>query len=465
MDLHKEYNLIVWCAQYLTKDTNFIDIGSNTGNFTMILSQSCKYVYCYDKVYEGLKNVDILINTLNLNNVVLCTNTLKLDTLGKIGFIKILDQTYEDCCTLLNNLTTIGCPPLICNNEQYKETLKTLGYGIFNLDGYDGMYFASNNNVSQIECEKIIFDLASNKDQISNALDKEFSCMKKINYEQQILLNIPMSCKRVPNNPSIIQTKDGYMCNVRASNYVYDPYFRFLDNDNIHRSDHYIIYFDKEFMVSTMVLLVDKTNNTYINSFVEGVDDLRLISENKFICSHGNFNNKRLIEQCLGTFNTSGEITNLIVLKGPNGNKHEKNWLAYIKEDKIYVIYLIHPFTVYEVNQETGDLILINQTLLTDLNCHNFRGSASIIPYNDGWLATIHQVTNSLAYYHRFVWFDHDFTTLKVSKPFYFEHKGIEFNPGMCHSHNNSIILSYSVLDNNARCITITHDTIDGYFN
>lgn len=482
MDLHKEYNLIMWCAQYLNKEeTNFVDISPANGNFTMILSQSAKYVYCYNQSLQDSKNVDTLINTLNLNNVILCSNTFKLSSYGKIGFIKMLDQSDEDCHTLLSDIKMVGYPPLICNNEKYKETLKTYGYDIYQLHGYDGMYFASNKYVSQQECESIIFNNSSTSIQISNALDKEFTCMKKIDHKEQILLNIPMKTTRVPNNPSILQSAGGYICNIRASNYVYDPHFRFLDNDNVHRSDHYIVYFDKHFMLQSMIPLVDKTDNQYVSSFVEGIDDLRLINENTFICSHGNFNNKRLIEQCLGTFNTKGEITKLIVLKGPDPHKHEKNWLAYEQNDTIYVIYLIHPFTVYQVDQETGNLTLVNQTLLTEQNCHNFRGSAPIIPYHNphknsndtnteeksecGWLATTHQVSNSLSYYHRFVWFSADFSSLKISRPWYFEHKGIEFNPGMCHSHDpNTVIMSHSVLDNNAKCITITHDTIDAYF-
>lgn len=475
MNFQEEYNLIIWCTQYLTKDKNFIDIGMKSANFTMLLSQYCKYVYCYEKLNNNLNNVNTIINSLNLNNVLLCSNTLKLNAFDNVGLIKIFNQSYEDCCFLLKDLKLINYPPIVCDNQEYKIQLKLLSYDIFDLNGYPGIYYAgnntNNNNVSQKKYEEIIFDNNSNATEINNALLNEYDYMKAIKYTDKILLNCPMKLTRVPNNPSIIKIGNNYMCNIRASNYKYDPNFTFLDADNIHRSDHYILTFDHNFMVKSTIMLVDKTNNLYFNSFVEGVDDLRLINETTFICSHGNFNNKRLIQQCLGTFDSFGNITKLILLKGPVDYRHEKNWLPYEKDEKLYVIYMIHPFTVYEVNTHTGDLILVNKTLLTDKNCNNFRGSAPCIIYNNifgnGWLATIHQVCSStLSYIHRFVWFNEDFTIMKVSLPFYFEHKGIEFNPGMCHNHNNTgIILSHSVLDNNARCIMIDYNTIDEYFN
>jgi hypothetical protein len=121
---------------------------------------------------------------------------------------------------------------------------------------------------------------------------------------------------------------------------------------------------NNDFMIVKTILLKDVTNNIYFNSFVEGIDDLRIINEQYFICSHGNFNNNRLIHQCLGTYDiNTGNVNSLVVLKGPNIHKHEKNWLPLIIDDDIYVIYTTDPFILYKVNKETGDLLLIKNNL------------------------------------------------------------------------------------------------------
>ena len=44
-------------------------------------------------------------------------------------------------------------------------------------------------------------------------------------------------------------------------------------------------------------------------------------------------------QQCLGKV-INNKVISLIPLKGPNPLRHEKNWLPYMIDDNIYVIYL-----------------------------------------------------------------------------------------------------------------------------
>jgi len=294
------------------------------------------------------------------------------------------------------------------------------------------------------------------------AMTKLYDYMRPLPCKNKIWLNCPMGLDRVPNNPSIINTEDGYICNIRCSNYVYDPNFRFLDGGQVHLSDHVLIQFDPQMHVKHTMPLIDRTNNVYHDSFIKGFDDVRLITKNMFICSHGNMNKHRTIDQCLGTMTDDGVVTKLIQLVGPNAYRHEKNWLPLIKEDILYIIYTTHPFTLYQVDQTNGKMVLLKNEKLTDKNCDGFRGSSPPLKYKAGYLYTIHQVTKNLSYFHRFVWIDENLTTLKWSKPFYFETKGIEFNVGMGHSPEG-LWLAHSVWDNDARMILIDYDIVDDY--
>lgn len=454
----KEINLINWCAQYITPYNVFIDASAGNGNFTLLLHKLCKYVYCYEPLY---KNLEPTMGRVDAINIIWCSSTLNLRNINNIGFIKLCHLPLKNAVKIIDTLAKY--PPILFDNVDLRVVLITLGYQVYPINGYDGMYLASDHSdyhQNRLEdYEKIIFNNHETPDAINSVLLKTLDVIKPIKFIKKYHLNCPMSTKRVPNNPSIVKTVGGYICNIRASNYIYTPHFIFLDNDQIHRSDHYQLRLNDDFLIHDIKMLEDVTKNVYFDSFVEGIDDLRMINEKYFICSHGNFNNKGLIEQCLGKIK-EGKVVSLVALKGPNLYRHEKNWMPYINNGKMYVIYLIHPFTIYQIHKD-GVMELVKHVTLGDLNMKNFRGSAGPIRYKDGWLATVHQVA-SMYYIHRFVWFDEDFNTIRVSKPFYFERKGIEFNPGMA-LHDDGIVLSYSVLDNNASCIVVGDKTIEEY--
>lgn len=511
-----DYPLIDWCKQFLKKDGLFLDIGSHIGTYSIILSQYCKQVYAFECSQEILTYLKLSIQTNQIENItvipkVLDDKTETLDNLNltNINFMKIYAEGYE--LEILkgaeNTLKNNNYPSFIFemkeNNKLLMDYIKYLNYSILPIVGATNMYLACDNTIRKNtiyknmmeelnscsitserlnelldyfsfeafrqknyefgqECCELLALSDNTSDQLKNkALLNEYLYMKTLPYKEKVMLNIPMSCYRVPNNSSIITTDNGYLCNIRCSNYVYEPNFRFLEN-NIHISEHKLLTLDKNFNIIKTIELIDKTNNIYYDSFIKGIDDLRLINHEYFICSHGNFNNHRHIQQCLGKFDEKGNVNKLIPLIGPNLYRHEKNWLPFIKNDKFYVIYTIDPFILYYLDKNTGDLTLIKNEKLNENNYKNCKGSSPPIPYKNGWLATVHQTTSNLCYMQRFVWFDYQFTKMIVSLPFYFERQGIEFNLGMCHSENG-LILTHSVLDNFSRLIIVNYDIVDQY--
>jgi hypothetical protein len=140
----------------------------------------------------------------------------------------------------------------------------------------------------------------------------------------------------------------------------------------------------------------------------------------------------------------------------------EKNWLPLLKDDECKIIYGFQPLTIYNLDLESGELTPYLTRHLSNKNLSTFRGSAVPIFYNDGWLMTVHQVYyhKLRKYYHRFVWLSNNFDEIKISKAFYFDKIGVEFNLGL-EQNDNEIILTYSIDDNRPTLLTINKSIVD----
>ena len=108
----------------------------------------------------------------------------------------------------------------------------------------------------------------------------------------------------------------------------------------------------------------------------------------------------------------------------------------------------------------------VKEAKLSDLRLDDFRGSASLIPYKNGYVCSIHQVYHSSPrkYFHRLVWYNKDFTEMKYSKIFYFESAAIEFNLSICHSHEG-LLMAYSCNDNSSKIGVFPYLILDTWLN
>jgi predicted GH43/DUF377 family glycosyl hydrolase len=96
----------------------------------------------------------------------------------------------------------------------------------------------------------------------------------------------------------------------------------------------------------------------------------------------------------------------------------------------------------------------------------NICGGTQVVRFEGGWLAVVHESSlrpdNGQRYYrHRFVWFDVDMKPARLSLPFVFHDKQIEFAAGLAHHPDGKrMVISYGVRDEEARLATISHDDI-----
>jgi hypothetical protein len=149
------------------------------------------------------------------------------------------------------------------------------------------------------------------------------------------------------------------------------------------------------------------------------------------------------------------------MLKEPR--HYEKNWMPIVGlDDHGHQMFM---YRLGEVCRDTGETTV---TKPTGRATGNISGSSQVIRYLDGWLAIVHEARGlpdkdwKRYYYHRFVFFDFDFTVRSISPAFYFNDKAIEFCAGLCwHPDGKRLVISYGWQDKEARIATVDHREVD----
>lgn len=182
------------------------------------------------------------------------------------------------------------------------------------------------------------------------------------------------------------------------------------------------------------------------------VEDMRLIPWNGELWANGcvlEQNPEAWREQFIMKLNPdTGEVTDCHKID-PAGNKqNEKNWMPVL--DYGLMKWMYRPG--YIMHRDGQFSYRHDPKLAID----QFSGGGQVIPFDAGWVAIIHEArpdpTNGKRYYqHRFVWFDDEYRLQKVSRPFVFFDRQIEFAAGLArHPVTDDFIVSFGVLDREA---------------
>ncbi len=281
-----------------------------------------------------------------------------------------------------------------------------------------------------------------------------------------------------PMNPSVLKTEDGYKVICRTVNYtqIGAKIFNTVDISGIFRTKNFLVSYDKEFNFLSQHEIIENLPrervSSWISTNIKGLDDCRIFNyqnDSWFTCTTsdtnplGNFQ----ISLCkLGNkeFADSVHVKKLVPLFGPDPNRCEKNWVPFIKDNAMHVIYTYDPFIMYKPNMETGECEkVLEYTPSHDFS--QFRGSAAPVAFDEGYLMVVHEVVlmhdYSRCYLHRFLYLDKDFIVQKVSKPFTFFHQGIEFCSSATIDHlGKDLVLSLGVEDREAYLCLVDLETI-----
>lgn len=298
------------------------------------------------------------------------------------------------------------------------------------------------------------------------------------------LINKDLSTRYQPLNPSISKTAEGYDVICRTVNYkqIGAQHFKSLDwsdETNLIKTKNLFVKYDRQFNKLSQSEIVEELPRRKFSHFIQGLEDCRMVNFNDevwFTCTTLDTNPRNLpqISLCkLGKKDALKEgkkvhqVEKLFPLPGPDPSRCEKNWLPFAMGQHLHFIYSYDPLIIYraDLTPETSAIsqLEISHFIEQEYDFTGFSGSAAPIPFDEGYLLLVHQTIfeNQRIYTHRFVYVDEDFRILRLSKPFTFLHKGVEYCCGMATDHSNDhLVMAIGIEDCEAYLGVINLETV-----
>jgi glycosyltransferase involved in cell wall biosynthesis len=268
-------------------------------------------------------------------------------------------------------------------------------------------------------------------------------------------------------NPSVVIHEGEILCNIRTVNYKIDEHGRYMIgpkecHDAPIDTRNFIAELDDGLSV-VACREVDWVREP-VWEMVTGLEDIRLQS-------HANelWFNACVREQCAtGTCQQwEGRLIRdgfrwRVVNARSMTDQHavEKNWMP-IQGLNSYVYRLDKiAQTKSRPGFLDGDEVIIEKHE-AKVRVGDISGGSQAIPFRSGWLMVVHEASvdpcnGKRTYWHRFAWLNHDFELRRLSLPFVFLDKQIEFCAGLAyHPNGDDLILSYGIRDAEAHLGTV----------
>lgn len=268
----------------------------------------------------------------------------------------------------------------------------------------------------------------------------------------------------IPMNPSVCLHRGELKALVRTVNYRMDEDGRYLiratdgtaNATNPINTRNWLVPLDRDLHSITAIELIPRDPVECAYPYVVGFEDARIFDcdNNLYIsatvrqrCADG------LAEQTLarigGPIESGGDKLGLDdvrpMLRDPR--LYEKNWMPIA--DGADIRFMYRPGHVVDAyGRDQGSIH--TPSLRTD----SFSGGSQLIAFQHGWLGIIHEAhvyldrPHKRYYTHRFVYYSDAFRLEKVSPPFFFKDKVIEFVAGMSwHPDGKDLIISFGFKD------------------
>ncbi|HAX24416.1 MAG TPA: hypothetical protein DCX80_05200 [Chloroflexi bacterium] len=278
-----------------------------------------------------------------------------------------------------------------------------------------------------------------------------------------------------PANSSICRTDEGYVVLNRLVNYHQHGATVYIsrDPDGKYRTRNAWLTLDRQLSTASAAVVDDSIVDERVtvpqaDAFVVGIEDIRLIQwrgEWWFSGGSSQFDPYHLPRVVIGRIDPNGpRIDHLVPLEFAGRQPVEKNWVPFIHDGRLLLLYSSDPTLVLEPDPENGQCRVVHQAPATvDLSL--FRGSSQLIPVGGRYLYTIHEVAivgGHRVYLHRFVEMDSSFVITRVSRAFNLTQVGVEYTCGMCLSHDEqSVILSCNWEERESWLVPVPRSAVD----
>lgn len=239
-------------------------------------------------------------------------------------------------------------------------------------------------------------------------------------------------------NSSIVPYKDGYMMNVRYTDYrLSDGSYVWADGKTVH-TRNYFYRLSCDFGALGDLKEVHyriSADTTWTDTAINGIEDVRLYKgENDSYYFYGSCSNlntdgqiqivhgRALFEEALGI--------DVKQLASPQGRHCEKNWVFWPdRATEHRYIYEWFPYTLYSLDGKE----LVKKT--TPRYMKEWRGSTAVMHYRESWYTLVHMVImrdGLRNYVHMLVELDgSSLVPRRHTLPFCFEGHGVEYCIGM----------------------------------
>lgn len=260
-------------------------------------------------------------------------------------------------------------------------------------------------------------------------------------------------------NPCISNATGGSLeCLVRTVNYTMDADGRYLikgtngeaNGTNPINTRNFLLTMKDNFDVTEGVeVLPPEGFPPPAYNLVVGFEDMRVFAWRGRTWSISNVreqNPEGWCEQVLAPIGNGGRLQEWKKIL-PAVRQHEKNWAPIVTDDELRFVYNIGA----TIDPDTA--VISRHTI--PYAAEHIRGGSQYIPFRGGYLALTHEAyhhPNGKRYYlHRFSYVDVASKIWKLSPPFVFHEKVIEFAAGIAtHPTKNDILISYGREDKEA---------------
>jgi len=287
---------------------------------------------------------------------------------------------------------------------------------------------------------------------------------------KRCVVHIPVPKGYVAMNPSIEVDVGGHInCNFRCVNYKIDDQGRYMIgekecNDAPIETRNFLAKLNWDFSVVKMREIIWHRPPAKFDKVI-GLEDIRLYRKSGELW----FNACVREQAANGTCQQwRGKLVHdiddhfiLVKNDGPLSGEDavEKNWMPIVRGgtedafiyrlDKIRYPGRSDPEVKSETKLAVGDI----------------SGGSQAIPFRHGYICVVHEASvgpdNKRTYWHRFAWFNQDLELRRLSLPFVFEEKQIEFCAGLAfHPNGSDFILSYGVRDAEAHFATVNMEEV-----
>ena len=250
-------------------------------------------------------------------------------------------------------------------------------------------------------------------------------------------------------NPSIAPDGEGFRMIVRTANYAIER--GVLHAEGVLHNINYVVSLGADLAATDVQAISDCSRGLRRHpSNIQGYEDCRLFEldgtwyATATVCDLSPVERREI---ALLRFDGS-DVVEVTPLLGPHPERHEKNWMPFVHDGELLILYRCGPTIVLRCDPATGVLERVAESDAPDF-ADELRGGSQGVPVPGGHLFVAHEVDRGgplLRYLHRFVMLDEQLVLCAASDPFTFTSDRVEFCAGMAR-RDDELVLSFGVSD------------------